>query len=70
MNKKFSLHNYEDCIVNLPGSILKKFGVHPSGKTLPLADELLKKDYKNVVILILDGLGTCILEKHLKEDGF
>lgn len=70
MNKTFSLHNYEDCIVNLSGSILKKFGVHPSGKTLPLADELLKKDYKNVVVLILDGLGTCILEKHLKEDGF
>ena len=39
-------------------------------KTLPLVDNLFKKDYKNIVILIMDGLGTCIMENNLKEDGF
>ena len=70
MDKTFSLHNYENCIVNLSNSILSNFGVIPVGKTLPLVDNLLKKDYKNVVIILLDGLGTCIMGSNLKEDGF
>ena len=56
--------------MNLSNSILSKFGAPTVGKTLPLVDNLLKKDYKNVVILLLDGLGTCIMEGNLKEDGF
>ena len=35
-----------------------------------MVDNLLKKDYKNIVVLLLDGLGTCIMESNLKEDGF
>lgn len=70
MDKTLSLHNYENCIVNLSNSILSKFGAPTVGKTLPLVDNLLKKDYKNIVILLLDGLGTCIMESNLKEDGF
>ena len=54
MDKTFSLHNYENCIVNLSNSILSKFGVPTVGKTLPLVDHFLKKDYKNIVILLLD----------------
>lgn len=69
-DKLFTLHNYDNCIVNLSNSILNSLGVLPVGKTLPLADELLKKDYKNTVILLLDGLGTSIMEGNLKEDGF
>lgn len=70
MNRELGLHNYENCIANLPNSILKYFGVAPEGKTLPLADELLKKKYKNIVVLLLDGMGTCILEHNLDENGF
>ena len=70
MDKTLSLHNYENCIVNLSNSILSKFGAPTVGKTLPLVDNLLKKDYKNIVILLMDGLGTCIMESNLKEDGF
>ena len=70
MDKTLSLHNYENCIVNLSNSILSKFGAPTVGKTLPLVDNLLKKDYKNIVILLMDGLGTCIMKSNLKEDGF
>lgn len=70
MDRSFNLHDYRNCLANLPNSILKKFGVTPVGQTLPCMDELLKKDYKNVVILLLDGLGTYIMESNLKEDGF
>lgn len=70
MDKRLSLHNYENCIANLPNSILKKYGVEPVGKTLPVADRLLEGDYKNVVLLLLDGMGTCIMESNLREEGF
>ena len=64
------LPDYDNCLVNLANSILKKFGAETSAKTLPLADQYVKKDYQNVVILLLDAMGISILEKHLKEDGF
>lgn len=60
MMKKLGLQDYENCIANLPNSILEHYGVAPVGKTLPLADQLLKEDYKNVVVLLLDGLGLLL----------
>ena len=61
--------DYKNCIANLPNSILKKLGAEPAGDTLPLADKYLEKDYKNIVLLLLDGMGKSILERHLKEKG-
>lgn len=61
--------DYENCIANLPNSILKKFGVETVGKTLPLLDGHLKKDYRNIVVLLLDGMGRCIVDKLLDADG-
>lgn len=62
--------NYENCIANLACSILKYYYIQPPNPTLPQADVLLQKQYKNVVVLLLDGMGTDIVQKHLKEDGF
>ena len=64
------LPDYNNCLVNLANSILKKFDVETTASTLPLADEYLKKDYKNVVVLLLDAMGISILEKHLSRGGF
>lgn len=64
-----TLPDYDKCLVNLSNSILKKFGAETIHDTLPAADELLKSDQKNVVVLVLDALGMTILNKHLKEDG-
>lgn len=61
--------DYENCLANLPNSILKYFGLPTVGKTLPLADQYLQKDYKNVVLLLLDGMGKHILENFLEEKG-
>ena len=61
--------DYKNCIANLPNSILKKFGVDTVGDTLPLLDKYLEKDYKNIVVILLDGMGKAILEHHLKESG-
>ena len=62
--------DYGNCIANLPNSVMRYFGVEPAGETLPLLDRHLKPGYRNIVVLLLDGLGVNILETHTKPDGF
>lgn len=62
--------DYDNCIVNLSNSLLKAFGAETVAPTLKAADRLLEKDYKNVVVLLMDAMGISILEKHLQPDGF
>ena len=62
--------DYNNCLVNLANSVLKRFGADTTADTLPLADKYLTKDYRNVVVLLLDAMGMSILEKHLDKDGF
>lgn len=64
-----SLPDYDHCLVNLASSVLKHFGAEYSAPTLSLADTYLAKDYKNVVVLLLDAMGVSILQKHLSPDG-
>ncbi len=62
---------YGNCTANLACSILNYFGIVPPNKTLKLADSALnKKRYKNIVVLVLDGLGISSLNYHLKGEGF
>lgn len=58
---KIVLPDYKNCIANLPNSILKKLGLPTNGDTLPLLDKYLQKDYKNIVVILLDGMGKAIL---------
>ena len=62
--------DYRNCLVNLANSILKKFGAETTADTFPAADAFLARNYRNVVLLLLDAMGTSILEKHLAENGF
>lgn len=62
--------DYDNCLVNLSNSVLKAFGAETSAPTLKMADKLLEKEYKNVVVLLMDAMGVSILEKHLSPDGF
>ena len=63
------LPDYKNSIANLPNSVLKYFGVETVGDTLSVFDGFLQKEYKNVVVLLLDGLGVSTIHEHLKEDG-
>ena len=69
-NSLSALPDYNNCLVNLSNSILKKFGARTTAGTLPLADKYLEGEYRNVVLLVLDALGTSIVEKHLERNGF
>ena len=62
--------DYNRCLVNLANSVLKQFGAKTTADTLDAADRYLAGDYQNVALLVLDAMGTSIVEKHLAEDGF
>ena len=69
MNIKYP--DYNNCITNLACSILKEFGVEKESKQgLVACEEIFREQYKNVVVLLLDGMGTSIIEKNLSKDGF
>ena len=65
-----AMPDYDKCLVNLSNSVLKYFGAETTAPTLKMADRLLEKDYKNVVILLMDAMGTAAIEHHLEPDGF
>ncbi len=67
---EISYPKYGNCIANLACSLLRYYGCAAPNPTLLQADTLLQREYKNVVLLLLDGLGTSTLEEHLSPDGF
>lgn len=66
----FFLPNYNQCSVNFLASVAKSFGINTGHKTNELIDEILKNKTKNIVIVLLDGLGEDILKHNLSEDSF
>ena len=67
--KEIVLPNYEHSILNTVTSILKYYNVETKHKSLKNLDERLSKKYRNVVLIILDGMGDNIL-KDISENGF
>lgn len=63
--------NYARSILSIASSVLNHFGVKDcKHKTLPEFDKLLEKDYKNIIVMLFDGLGTSTLKYHLEENDF
>lgn len=69
MSKDIFLPNYKDSILGIPNSILAHYGANPHHATLPVLDERLNKGYKNIVLLVLGGMGLDVLKAHA-PDGF
>ena len=67
---KQKLPDYNNCIANLANSILKKFGIDEGRQTLHLLDSYLEKEYENIVVILLDGMGQSIIDRNLERDGF
>lgn len=57
--------DYDNSILSIAASVLKHYGAECSHSSLLLLDELLVKNYKNVVVMVFDGMGTAILSRHL-----
>ena len=62
--------NYSSSILAVSNSILLHYGATPHHATLPVLDDLLSKNYKNVVLLVMDGMGVNVLEKNLPINAF
>lgn len=63
--------NYDRSILSIASSVLNHFGIKDcKHKTLTEFDKLLEKDYKNIIVMLFDGLGTSTLKYHLKENDF
>ncbi len=63
--------DYDHSIVNLMSSIQRHYNVVANHNSLKIVDEILeKKDYKNVIVMVCDGMGKSILDKHLPKDSF
>ena len=63
--------DYKNCIAGIPNSILKSMGLEPGRGTLPLLDRHLDgKDYENIVVILLDGMGKNIMDANLSGRGF
>ncbi len=70
--------NYKHSILNLANSIMKHFEIEYHHDTLPMFDQELSKQYKNVVVFVLDGMGSTYLRsndhvypffnKHIKDE--
>lgn len=63
--------NYDKSLVSLASSVLEHFSAKREHPTLNVFDKLLaKKRYKNVVVMLFDGMGTEILKKHAESAPF
>lgn len=68
--KDIVLPDYEHCILGTITSILKYYNVETKHKSSKKIDSLLnEKEYKNVIFLILDGLGEQILNS-ISPEGY
>ena len=69
MNKDIFYPDYNNSILGIPNSILSYYGAKPHHKTLPALDKVLTKNFKNIVLYVLDGLGVEALNTHA-PNGF
>ncbi len=56
--------DYENSIMNITSSILKYYGVKTEKPSLSILDKELSKKYKNVILFVVDAMGSEILNKH------
>ena len=69
--KTIQYPDYQNCITNLACSILKEFGIEEqTNASLQVCDEIFQGQYKNIVVILLDGMGKSIMDHNLEPDGF
>lgn len=70
MNKRFIKPDFNNNIINISATIAQFLGCPNDKPVLPNLANELKKGYKNVVFLILDGMGINPINKNLADDTF
>ena len=62
--------DYSKSILSVSNSLLKHFNAKCEYSTLPELDKILDKNYKNIVLMIIDGMGTSIIRQNLPQNSF
>ena len=62
--------DYDNSILSASNSILKHYGLPTYHKTHLFLDEQLKSNKKNIILLILDGMGIDLINKNMKPTSF
>lgn len=65
----FKRPNFNKNIINISSTFSNFLGNKTDVKTLPILENELKKGYKNVVFIILDGFGINPIKINLKKDN-
>lgn len=64
-------NDYDKCLTNIACSVRKYFGLPIRHGSLPEIDEELEKHHpRNVVVMLLDGMGANIMRRTLSRDDF
>lgn len=67
----FVRNNYDECLTNLACSIRKYFDLSYKHKTLPYINKILDSNKpKNVVTILLDGMGSNLMDALLDYESF
>ncbi|MDD2592258.1 MAG: alkaline phosphatase family protein [Erysipelotrichaceae bacterium] len=69
-NKGLVLPDYDHCSVNLINSLLGYYGCEQYHSSLSDLTDYLKHGYKHVFLIILDGMGTNVIEQNLTKESF
>lgn len=62
--------DYDNSILSVMSSILKYYGYDNGHKSLEILDKILEKRYKNIVLMVFDGMGVSSIKKHLRDSDF
>lgn len=62
--------NYRKSILNLINSIEKHFCVEYGHQTLDIVDSILEKDYRNIVVMVFDAMGSRNLIDAIPANSF
>jgi len=65
----FIYPNFKNNIINVSATLESYLGSNNNYKKFSVIEKELKKDYKNIVFIILDGLGYDVLNQHLNKDN-
>ena len=68
--KNVMIPDYNNCLMNITTSILKYYHVDTTFNGLELLNKELNKNYRNVVLFLVDAMGSEILKKHPKQSEF
>ena len=63
--------DYSNSNLGIISSYLRHYGLSPVSPSLPVVDQMLdQKHPRNIIFILIDALGSTILERHLPEKSF